>query len=285
MSDSYEPVTGDFGGSWTVLKLEILESYLDFYTTALKNQPFKLMYIDAFAGTGAINSRGEDEGAEEFIEGSATRALRIDNKPFDRMIFVEKDAERYESLEELRRINSDLDIQTVNTDANDFLNYLEENWRAWRGVLFLDPFATEVEWSTIVKIASFNALDTWILFPVSAIARMMPTSRTPDDISPAWAESLNRIFGDESWRNLYHPNPQLSMFGDAMQQRDTGVDGIISIYKEKLRILFKQRFMDQSKTFTNSRNSPLFEFMFCAGNPRGATLAKRVARYILNASD
>ena len=40
-----------FGGPWTIEKLNILSNYLDFYTTALKNLPFQLMYIDAFAGT------------------------------------------------------------------------------------------------------------------------------------------------------------------------------------------------------------------------------------------
>lgn len=43
-----------FGGPWTVEKLSILSAYLDFYVTALKNQPFKKIYIDAFAGTGKI---------------------------------------------------------------------------------------------------------------------------------------------------------------------------------------------------------------------------------------
>ena len=37
-----------FGGPWTEDKLDILEGYLDSYTTALKNQPFRLVYIDAF---------------------------------------------------------------------------------------------------------------------------------------------------------------------------------------------------------------------------------------------
>ena len=285
MASSGEFIPGDFGGSWTVLKLEILENYLDFYTTALKFQPFSLMYIDAFAGTGRINPRREDEGAEEFIEGSAARALNVDDKPFDRLVFVEKDADRYESLEDLRNGTTGRDIRTENADANDFLSNLREDWRSWRGVLFLDPFATEVEWPTIEKIAGFNALDTWILFPVSAITRMMPRSKTPDDISIGWAESLNRIFGDESWRNLYSLSSQLSMFGDQIQQRDPGAEGIVMIYKDKLRNLFGNRFLEESKTFTNSRNSPLFEFMFCAGNPRGAALAKKVARYILNTSD
>jgi len=39
-----------FGGPWTLEKLGILESYLNAYTTALKSQPVRPMYIDAFAG-------------------------------------------------------------------------------------------------------------------------------------------------------------------------------------------------------------------------------------------
>ena len=285
MTDTYESAPDEFGGSWTFLKLKILENYLDFYTTALKNKPFKLMYIDAFAGTGRINPRLEDRDAKEFIEGSAARALRIDDKRFDRLIFVEKDADRYAKLETLREINAERDIRTEKSDANLFLSNLQEDWRGWRGVLFLDPFATEMEWSTIEKIAGFNALDTWILFPVSAITRMMPRSRRPDDVSEGWARSLTRIFGGESWRNLYRPSPQLNLFGHETQLRDPGTEGIIRIYKEKLEALFKQRFLEKSKTFTNSRNSPLFEFIFCAGHPRGAPLAKKVAEHILNASD
>ena len=45
-----------FGGSWTQEKLNILRGYLDAYTTALKDQPFKLIYIDAFAGSGNLDT-------------------------------------------------------------------------------------------------------------------------------------------------------------------------------------------------------------------------------------
>ncbi|HXI11854.1 MAG TPA: three-Cys-motif partner protein TcmP [Thermoanaerobaculia bacterium] len=41
-----------FGGDWTSKKLDIIANYLTSYTTALKNQPFATMYVDAFAGTG-----------------------------------------------------------------------------------------------------------------------------------------------------------------------------------------------------------------------------------------
>ena len=39
-----------FGSDWTSDKLQILRAYLDAYTTAMKNQPFTLIYVDAFAG-------------------------------------------------------------------------------------------------------------------------------------------------------------------------------------------------------------------------------------------
>ena len=279
-----------FGGDWTRKKLDILERYLDAYTTALKNMKFKLMYIDAFAGTGDIGRRQqEDEDAKMLIEGSASRAIKINDKRFDRLIFVEKDHDRCRQLERLRKNNSKRDIQIQNADANSFLvNKLQEDWKKWRGVLFLDPFATEVEWKTIEQIAGIDALDTWILFPTSAISRMLPRSRKPDDISPKMARNLTRVFGDESWHKLYSVSPQQSLLDREKEyQRYSGSLGIIKIYKENLCNLFGKRFMEKSKTLKNSKNSPLFEFIFCVGssNPKAISLAKRIAKHLLYAVD
>ena len=270
-----------FGGPWTEEKLAILKKYLDAYTTALKNQPFRLIYIDAFAGTGEVELTSADEGKKEFIEGSAKIAVDVDDKPFDEYIFVEKDQDRCIQLNSLRETNQCKNIQIENEDANDFLQDLQKDWRRYRGVLFLDPFATEVEWATIEKIASYEALDTWILFPTSAIARMLPREKEPDSISPKWVNRLNRIYGDESWRELYSISPQLSLFGDEEQQRPEGVDGLIEIYKNKLTQLFDDRFLKRSRALKNSKNSALFEFLFCVGNPNGIGPARRIAEHIL----
>ena len=75
-----------FGGPWTVEKLNILSDYLNFYATALKKQPFKLIYIDAFAGTGHINI---GDNVDEIIDGSAKLALQS-NGNFTEYIFIEK---------------------------------------------------------------------------------------------------------------------------------------------------------------------------------------------------
>ena len=283
MADRVAEARARYGGRWTSEKLDLLETYLNAYTTALKNQPFQLMYIDAFAGSGYVERQQDDPEATDFMRGSATIALDIGDKQFDRLIFVEKDRGRCDELERLRAARPDRYIRIVNADANRFLHDLHQDWHRWRGVLFLDPFATEVEWLTIERIAGFDALDTWILFPVSAIARMLPTARRPDDIAPGWVARLTTVFGDDSWRELYRQNPQQTLFGDVEHERDPGVDGLLDIYKNKLATLFGARFLQRSRTLRNSTNAPLFEFLFCVGSRSGKAIgaAQRIARHIL----
>ena len=155
-----------YGGRWALLKkLNILETYLDAYTTALKNTPFKLMYIDAFAGTGHLEFHQSDQDAQNFMRGSATIAVSIDNRPFDKLIFVEKEQKRCDELENLKKEHPGRDIQIENSDANEFLRNLQQNWKQWRGVLFLDPFATEVEWSTYGSHCRFRGIGHLDPFP------------------------------------------------------------------------------------------------------------------------
>ena len=241
MSDIGDKKFPSFGGSWTQEKLGILEHYLDAYTTALKNRSFKMVYIDAFAGTGYVEIPPQDnKDMQEFIQGSASIALDIRDKPFDRLIFVERDKARYRELKRLEEQSPQREIRIINSDANQYLMRLQEDWDQWRGVLFLDPFATEVAWSTIERIAGFKALDTWILFPVSAITRMLPRSRLPDEIDPRWATRLTTVFGDDSWRELYQERQQQSLFGEPGVERDPGSHGLLPIYQKQLRKLFGQ---------------------------------------------
>ena len=62
-----------FGGNWTEEKLNIFTSYLDAYLIALQNQKFKKIYIDAFAGTGEI----ETSDGGQYLVGSAKRGWHL----------------------------------------------------------------------------------------------------------------------------------------------------------------------------------------------------------------
>ena len=72
-----------FGGDWTIEKLDILTSYLDAYLTALKNMRFGKIYVDAFAGTGTITTR---DGSRQ-VSGSARLSLLAQNH-FDQYYFI-----------------------------------------------------------------------------------------------------------------------------------------------------------------------------------------------------
>jgi three-Cys-motif partner protein len=61
-----------WGGPWTDIKLLVLFKYLEFFTTVLRNKPspdrpFKLIYIDVFAGSGYRMVKAEGETGEETV--------------------------------------------------------------------------------------------------------------------------------------------------------------------------------------------------------------------------
>ncbi len=277
-----------FGGDWTKQKLAILAKYLDAYTTAMKNQPFQLIYIDAFAGSGQIELRhssifGKPE--RNFLKGSVRLALETEARPFDRFVLVERNWKRRAALERLKQEYPERRIDISGQDANDFLRRHHFNRFLSRGVLFLDPFATEVEWATIERIAGLEMFDTWILFPVSAIARILPTGKKPEEVTPAWKARLNAIYGSDRWESLYRSETQPGLFGErSTTAREAGARGLTRIYRENLRTLFGKRFLDRSAPLANSKGSVLYDLMFCAGHPRGAAIARRIAGHLLKIS-
>lgn len=148
---------------------------MDFYTTALKNQPFQLIYIDAFAGTGKINIGNEDE--YEIIDGSARLALQAKGQ-FSEYIFIEKNKAFAKELEEMVKQefqHKKSRVKILPEDCNQALiNICQKvNWRSTRAVLFLDPYAADVQWETLKAVADTKAIDVWYLFPFSAANRMM----------------------------------------------------------------------------------------------------------------
>lgn len=277
--------TATFGGKWTQEKLEILGSYLDAYTTALKEQPFNLIYVDAFAGSGSWNPKSgyateEYEDFRELLQGSASIALNVHDKSFDRLVFIEMDYQRSESLKQMRATLPDRRIDVINEDANVVLpEFCARMAKGDRAVVFLDPYATEVSWGTIESIAETGKIDCWILFPLMAISRMMPLSSEPPQ---AVSSNLDRIFGGrEHWENFYSASQQLSLLGDDLPlQRPAGSSQIADRYRERLKSVF-QMMAPTSRTFYNSKNAPMFELFFTASNPSGAPIAVRIADHIL----
>ncbi len=159
-----------FGGAWTLLKLAVLEKYLSAFTVALKNQNFRLIYIDAFAGTGRCDVKAN--GNTTIADGSARIALQA-SPPFHHCCFVELAPKKLAALQALAKEYPGRSIEIIQGDANAELRSLcgKFDWRNTRAVLFLDPYGMHVEWATLEAIAGTEAIDVWYLFPYSGFYR------------------------------------------------------------------------------------------------------------------
>jgi len=281
-----------FGGDWTEQKLDILSDYLCAYNTALKNQPFCRVYVDAFAGTGYRQQRqdqfqlaslfeeiGQDE-SQRFLKGSAKRALEA-RPAFNRYVFVESDRAKIGELESLKREHPDkaAEIHIEQGEANAFVQgYCQrENWQSTRAVLFLDPFATQVEWRTIEAIAHTKAIDVWILFPLMAVNRLLA-----NDPEKACRGRLDRIFGTQDWFDaFYRTSKPEDIFGQHLEivKKACDFERIGEFYLERLKSVFAG-VAPKPRMLENSR-APLFQLFFAAANPKGAPIAVRIASHLL----
>ena len=235
-----------FGGNWTEKKLEILRKYLESYNIALKNQPFERVYIDAFAGTGyrqqrshlygnfAIFEEFKKDESEKFLKGSAKLALEV-NPPFHKYIFIETDGEKIAELEKLKNEHPEKKIEIIQSDANEFIQSYcgKEDWANNRAVLFLDPFATEVEWLSIEAVAKTKCIDVWILFPLMAVNRLL--AKDPQKV---FSERLNSIFGTDEWfERFYNTRTLNDIFGKSEEIvfKACNYQGIAQFYNERLK--------------------------------------------------
>lgn len=263
-----------FGGEWTKEKLTIIQKYLSFYVNALKNTKCKKIYIDAFAGSGKTLLK---DGKE--VDGSAIISLSLD---FDHYYFIELDTERLNNLSNLideRYPEKKSKVTIINGDCNDKLvTLLQSLTKYQRGVMFLDPYAMELDWSILEEANKTGVLDIWYLFPINAVSRQMPiTGKVTDKM----IEKLNLIFGTDKWlENLYYEDPQISIFEDKKMKRHN-FEKLVEFVLLQLNDLFAY-VSPKSKLLKNSNNAPMFLLCFAMTNnsPKAIGLGSKVVNDI-----
>jgi three-Cys-motif partner protein len=138
----------------------------------------------------------------------------------------------------------------------------------------------QVTWETIVALAKTEAVDLWILFPISAVNRLL--TRT-GRISEGWRKKLDAVFGSSDWYEVFYKTRRLTdIFGDDYSETKKVADFelIANYFVARLRTIFPG-VADNPRLLLNSRNSPLFLLCFAAANPRGTTVAIKIAQDIL----
>jgi three-Cys-motif partner protein len=291
-----------FGGPDTLRKLSCLRDYLQSFSIALRNQGFTCVYIDAFAGSGnrtevrpvlPLLDPDGTEPVEVTTPGSAQIAIET-APPFDAMVFIEEDAERYAELERLAANYPDRSIVVRQGDANKLVARLcagvgwrtpKAGRRGIRGVIFLDPYGMEVSWETVKAIAGTKALDCWYFFPLSGLYRNAP--HDPTKLDAGKQASLDRVLGATDWRQRWyqHDIVREGLFETETQAtRRADIDAIEGYVKQRLESVFEGAVLDPIRLY-HRHGPPLASLFFAVSNtsPAAVKLATGIASHILNA--
>lgn len=288
-----------FGHPDTKLKLDTVFDYANFYTKVLRNKPtperpFKLHYLDAFAGTGEVPLATEMPlltsivNSDEFIVGSVRRALDVD-LPFSRYVFSDL---RRKNVDELRNLISAypalrdrvrINGADANVVAHEFCDSLGPMDRA---LIFLDPFGNQVRWETLEKIARTKKVDLWYLFPAwIGVARQVKNSGV---ILKDAEKSIDQMFGPFDWRKE-SVKEVAPVQGDIFATAETAdskkiatADSITRFMIECMGTIFGGGVCTSWLPLgRNGRH--YYSLLFACANPgdNAKTLAQRVAREIM----
>jgi three-Cys-motif partner protein len=280
--------------SWTQDKLERVRKYLVAYSTIMRKRRYPYAYIDGFAGTGYHELKQEEAGSaaslfpeedqpeiEAFLDGSARIALQVEPR-FNKYIFIEKSRKKAAELERLKGEFPDKagDIVIETTEANTYVQDLcGRSWKDRRAVLFIDPFGMQLTWETVKAVGRTKAIDTWILFPVSAVNRLL---KRDGNIPAGWRKRLDTMFGEPDWFDVFFPRRPGGLFDSDPDEREKAANMklIGKYFNRRLDTAFAA-VAPNPYTLRNTRGAPLFLLCFAAANPHAAKTAIKIAQDIL----
>jgi three-Cys-motif partner protein len=247
-----------------------------------------MIYVDAYAGGGGALLRAParetapllqdqpDAELVQLISGSPRVALEVAN-PFNRYVLIEPDPTRAARLEALREQYKDSrQIDVLRQDAASGIRWLlrqDISRRTHRGVVFLDPFGADLDWSVIQGLANTRVFEVVINFALNmAIQRMLPNS---GDFQAGWRDRLDVYFGTSAWYDaVYQVGEQL--FEKRIEKRDDYLESLLNLYRQRLKEAFG--FVSQAKLIRNTRGSPLYYLLWAGPHHKGL----EGANYILS---
>lgn len=264
----------------------------------MRGKPFKLVYVDAFAGAGQFKLRAyeskpaeslkgslladyddevlDDEDIvefEEFVTGSPVRALSL-ARPFDHYRFIDLDASRAQLLQEMKSDFPSLEIKAINEDANVAVQHIAENFGApeLRGVAFLDPYGAHLHWQTLEALAKTKKFDVIINIPIHmAMNRLVRIDgkNTSRDI-----EQMDKAFGCHDWHDVCYTTAEDLFAGERQVKVDDASKQLLDLYVQRLRGLFSK--VSQPSLVRNRRNSPLYYLIWVGENGTGLKIAEHI---------
>lgn len=288
-----------WGGRWTEEKLDTFEKYVKAYLTIMNSNRdkynWKLIYFDGFAGSGSRNENTEEKTSvllqdlfkQSFLQeeelnlykGAAERVLSIQQRGFDYYVFIDKDKESSDNLQNLlSRFEESKKLVYRNSDANEQIAFLAKAMRkdkSLTALALLDPFGMQVNWKSIEQLKGTRT-DLWILIPTGVIVNRLLDRKGE-------LTHLNRLisfFGkdEEFLRNHFYIKRQdQTLFGEVeiVEKVEKPIQRIAELYIQQLKGIFKY-VTPEPLVLYNSRNTPIFHFACASNNKVAVKIANEI---------
>lgn len=292
--DKISEPKANWGGSWTEIKLEAFEHYVNAYLTIMNAQKRKYggwpttIYFDGFAGSGERFSSNRIEENNlfsdylikeemELYKGSAERVLILSQK-FDHYFFVDNDKDSIITLENKLKDKGLVNDECyfIYDDINNQLEKLSEFLDKEKAALvLLDPFGMQINWSSIEKLKD-KRVDLWILIPSGVIINRFLDKKG----KIIFSKKLQSYFGlteDEIKSKFYETEVVDTLFGsiDIIVKTNDAISKIADFYIERLRGIWKYVSEKPLKLF-NTKNVPIYHFVFASNNETALKIANQI---------
>ncbi|NTV07632.1 MAG: three-Cys-motif partner protein TcmP [Chlorobium limicola] len=280
-----------WGGPWTERKLNAFAKYVDAYLTIMQANPYwKTIYFDGFAGTGSrqtaktqlyeqLQFTAEEEAG---YKGSAERVIRLD-KSFDYYYFVD-DRQSLDKLKTRLLALPESEGKKLLFRPEDCNLELEQLGKAlqtdkFAALVLLDPFGMHVEWNAIAGLAETRS-DLWILIPTGVIVnRLLDRAAKLEHI--ARLESFFGLSEAEIREEFFRRETKMTLFGEetVMEKIEGAIHHIADLYIRQLKTIWKH-VTTQPLILCNSRNVPIYHFVFASNNPTAVKIARDIIRKV-----
>ncbi|MFH1220591.1 MAG: three-Cys-motif partner protein TcmP [Candidatus Eisenbacteria bacterium] len=250
-------------GVWSEIKLAILNEYASAYTRLLKAKTWcrGLTYVDAFAGAGIHVSKATGK----MIPGSPLNALYV-QPPFDRIVLIDVDSRKVESLHEICGSDSRVEVKTG--DCNEVLlsvvlpTLQYESYR--RALCVLDPYGIHgktLRWPTIQRIAQARTFDMFLNFPLMDINRNTLRKHL-DSVAMPDIVAFTEFWGGEDWKSRMY---QTDLFGELGK---VGTNRSLAIaFRERLCDVARFEFVPEPILMRNTKGGELYYLFFASHQP------------------
>lgn len=278
-------MANEFGGDWTHYKEKVFIEYAQQYAKVMKNQSFKLIYFDGFAGS--PEKRLKNVESDSVSESVAVQIIDMIQKyrPFYFYYLVEKNASNAKKLESyIKERFPDILTHVVKDDCNTKLKrmaaYLKKRPKDRKALCYLDPYGLSLEMDSLRSLSTPNfdlGVDCWILVP-TGLANWQINQRNPEDYKLRRISILTGLSLDEVESTFYKMSKKETLFGsEVIKQKITAGDQILlNLYQGELRKIFNH--VTDGLPLANSTGRVLFHFLLATNNKIAFDIGKSIVR-------